>query len=692
MNRFAALVTRFPAAILVLSLILAGISVIGVLKTPINYDIFSYMPKEVESMKGQLIMAEEFKAADTAFVMMKFTNTPDVLKIKMELSVIKGVERVVWISDLVDPSVPDIFIPSELLSLFKKGEHLLLHISFSSSGTSDVTQNAIREIKTRIKEGEAFTGLPVFLYELKELVQQQKMKSILTAVILSGCVTAIATRSLAIPALFLIAMGMGILYNMGTNYFMGSISYLTEALSAVIQLGVTIDFSIFLMHRYREETSGTTDKRQAMINALMRTAHAIIPCALVTMTGFLALAFMRIRIGYDMGMVMAKGVFFGLLGTMIILPALTLIFERFMPIREVKHSDTLLTRMARRLVAWPISLTLILVLLFIPSLYIREHANLSYSLQDILPQNLRSLQAIHEIEKAMGSIELVNILLPKETPRWTQKQTIDAIGRLPGVVQTISLESIVDPAIPDAFIPTLLKEQFTRGAFTLAVVRINLLPGSNEANEMVEKIRKTLKEQKITGAYVSGATPISKDLTDLSATDLARVDLVALIGICLIITVVFLSISIPVVLVAGILLAIFINLSIPYLFGHSIPYITFSCITSIQLGTCVNYAIFLMSRYREERKSHQPKIAMVNSLVGTAPAILTSGMCLFSATVGLVFISDVSMVQSLALMIARGALLAAAIIILLLPGLVLIADKVICATSFGWKKSMVKES
>ena len=688
MNRFAALVTRFPVAILILALILSGISAIGLLKTPINYDIFSYMPKDVESMKGQQIMADHFKAADTAFVMRKFTNIPDVLALKRELAAIEGVERVVWISDLVDPSVPEIFIPSELLSLFKKGEHVMLHIAFTHSGTSDATQKAIREIKNRIEAGEAFTGLPVFLYELKELVQQQKMKSIITAVVLSALVTAIATWSLAIPALFLMAMGIGILYNMGTNYFMGSISYLTEALSAVIQLGVTIDFSIFLMHRYREEKIWTADKRQAMENAILKTANAIIPCALVTMTGFLALVFMRIRIGYDMGMVMAKGVLFGLLATMTVLPALTLLFERFMSIREVKHSESVLTQLAQHLVRRPVALTLILVFLFVPSLYIREHATLSYSLQDILPQNLRSLKAITEIERAMGSIEIVHILFPKETPRWSMKRTMDAIGKVPGVVQTISLESIVDPAIPEAFIPKQLQEQFTRGPYSLSVVRINLLPGSNEANEMVGTIRETLKAQGVTGAYVSGTTPISKDLTDLSAQDLATVDLTGLIGICLIITMVFFSLSIPIVLVTGILLAIFINVSIPYLFGHSIPYITFSCITSIQLGTCVNYAIFLMSRYKEERRTHPPKTAMVASLVGTAPAVLTSGMCLFSATVGLVFISDVSMVQSLALMIARGALLAAAIIILLLPGLILVTDKIICATSVGWKNNM----
>ncbi|HQP32301.1 MAG TPA: MMPL family transporter, partial [Deltaproteobacteria bacterium] len=431
MKTIAHFVTRFPRAILIGSLILSALAAFGALKTPINYDIFSYMPKDVESIQGQLIMAEQFKAADTAFVMLQSTNTADILKIKDDLAAIPGVEKVAWISDIVDPAVPDMFIPGELISLFKKGEHALLHISFANPGASDKTQAAIQKIKVYLDGGRAFTGMPVFLYELKDLVREQKIKAILTAVILSALVTAIATGSVTIPILFLIAMGMGILYNMGTNYFLGSISYITEAVAAVIQLGVTIDFSIFLMHRYREETHTTTDRRQAMVNALQRTAHAIIPCALVTMAGFLALASMRIKLGGDMGIVMAKGVFFGLLSTMLILPALTLIAERYITIRDVKRSSQRITHIAERLVKRPLALTLVFVLLFIPTVYIRQHSHLSYSIQDILPQNLKALQAVHEIEGAMGSIELVNILFPSQTPRWDEPlaQVLDTIDR-----------------------------------------------------------------------------------------------------------------------------------------------------------------------------------------------------------------------------------------------------------------------
>jgi hypothetical protein len=590
-------------------------------------------------------------------------------------------------SDIVDPSVPDVFIPQELIALFKKGEHALLHISFADIAASDRTQASVAAIKAYLTADQAFTGMPVFLYELNEMVKDQEVKSVLTAVILSALVTGIATGSVTVPILFLVAMGLGIIYNMGTNYFLGQISYLTKATAAVIQLGVTIDFSIFLMHRFREETHRTDDRRAAMAHAIQRTAGAIIPCAFVTMAGFLALTTMRVKLGADMGIVMAKGVFFGLLSTMIILPALTLIFERFSAIRDVKGLIRPMTHAAQRLVKYPLTLTMIFVILFIPTGYIRQHSNLSYDIQDIIPQNLKSMQAVKTIQDSMGSIEMTNILFPAETPRWVQKKALDEIAKQPGVIQILALETLVDPTIPASFIPEQVTSRFTKGGYTLAMARLDVLPGSDEGNALVGKIRDILAQENISGALVSGNAPISKDMTDLSAADLVKVDIAGVLSILIIVTIVFASFSIPVVLVAAILLAILINVSIPYLFGHSIPYITFSSITAIQLGTCVNYAIFLMTRYREERMKHTARHAMTLSLVGTAPAIITAGLCLFCATIGMVFISDVSMVQSLSLMIGRGALLAVVVTLILLPGVILTFDKIICATSYGWSKA-----
>ena len=691
MKSFAKLISHHPAMVLILASVLAGVAVLGALKTTINYDIFSYVPKDVESIKGQAIMAHAFNAADTTFVLLNTTDTAEILNLKQDLEKINGIEAVSWISDLLDPSVPDFLIPNALLSLYKNGNYALLHITYTGSATSVQTQNAVREIKNHIGSNKPFTGLPVFLYELRDLVRDQKVKSILTAVVLSMAVTALATGSIMTPFLFLITIGAGVLFNMGTNCFMGSISYITEALSAVIQLGVTIDFSILLMHRYQEELRGSESPAQAMQKALEKTMVALIPCALVTMTGFLALVFMKITIGFDMGFVMAKGVFFGFLCTMTILPALTLIVGRFITMGQAKKAPANLRGLAAMIIRYPLVITIIMVLLLVPSFYIRQHANLSYSLQDILPQNLASLRALPEIEAAMGPIELVNILFPKTTPRYVQAQALDVIEKLPGVVRVLSLDRLVDPAVPQDFVPDLLRQRFTQENYTLAVARITFPMGSDDGNALVGDIRRILDENGIHNTYVAGNSAISKDLTDLSAADLETIDFAALIGICLIITLFFTSATIPFILVAGIMLAIFINVSIPYLLGNRIPYITFSTITAIQLGTCVNYAIFLMSRYREERRRNDPIPSMINSLSGTIPTIFTSAMCLFCATIGLVFISDVSMVQSLALMIGRGALLGAGVIIFLVPGVILLTDKLICLTSFGWKKTRMKE-
>ena len=692
MKIFAEVITKYPRTILIVALLFAAIAAVGTIKTPINYDIFSYMPQEVESIKGQNIMAQEFKAADTAYVLIKTRQTSQILKIKDDLSAIPGIEKVAWLSDLVDPSVPDVFIPPEVLGLFKKGDYALLHLSFINPAKTTATQDAIGGIKSYLKgvDGEHFfTGLPVFVYEDKLLVKEQLPKCMATAVILTLIVTWIATGSFVVPILFLVSMGLAILYNQGTNFFLGSISVLTNSFTPVVQLGVTIDFSIFLMHRFREECLHM-DKHAAMAKAIEKTAMAIIPCAMVTMAGFLALSFMQIRIGLNLGLVMAKGVFFGLLATIIILPAMTMTFERYIKVRDVHATQKRFAPVAKRLLARPILLFICFLILFIPAGYARYHTRLSYNLQDVIPQNLESMQAVPKISHAMGSMEMVNILFPRQTPRWLQKQAIDRVSEIPGVIQAIALESLADPTIPESFIPQQARERFTQGGYTQTIVRVNVRPGSKEGNALIQGMRDILKQQKIAGTYVSGVTATSKDMSDISVTDLVKVDLLGLIMVILIIAVMLTSVSIPVILVASIQLAIFLNLTITYVTGSLIPYITLACLSSVQLGSCVNYAIFLISRYREERQTLLPRAAMQKSLLGTAPAILTSGLCLFCSTIGLVFISDVSMFKVLALLIGRGALISVAVILILLPGVIMVCDKLIRATSFGWKK-LIKE-
>jgi len=692
MKKIAALVITNPRIVLAIAAVLAILSAVGAIFTPVNYDILSYMPQNVESVKGQNIMGQEFKAANKAYLLIKTKQTSQILKIKNDLAAIQGVENVTWLSDLVDPSVPDVFIPPEVMGLYKKGDYALLHLSFIDPAKTTAAQDTVIRIKSYLKGVKSehfFTGMPVFVYEDKILVNEQVPKCMAIATILTLIVIWMATGSFVVSLLFLSSMGLAIIYNQGTNFFLGSISVSTYSFAPVVQLGVTIDFSIFLMHRFREECL-RMDKPAAMATAIEKTAMAIIPCAMATMAGFLALTFMQMRIGLDIGLVMAKGVFLGLLATVTILPALILTFERYIKMRDVQIAKERFTPAVKNLLKRPVLLLVCFLILFIPASYARYHTKLSYNLQDITPQDLKSMQAVPKISQAMGSMEIIDILFPRQTPRWIQKQAIDRINKLPGVIQAIALESLADPAIPESFIPQQARERFTHGEYTRAIVRVNVLSGSKEGNDLIQNIRNIIKQQNITGAYVSGVMATCKDMTDMSVTDLVRVDIMGLILVGFIITVMLTSVSIPFILMAGIQLAIFLNLTITYFNGNFIPYITLASLSSIQLGSCVNYAIFLIARYREERHISLPNEAMQKSLLGTAPAIFGSGLCLFCSTIGMVFISDIEMFKSLALLIGRGALISVAVVLILLPGVIIVCDKLILFTSLGWKK-VIKE-
>ncbi|MEA2102012.1 MAG: MMPL family transporter [Thermodesulfobacteriota bacterium] len=685
MKKIAHFIVQYPRAIVALALVLAVFAGIQTIRTPMNYDIFSYLPDDVESVKGQLIMTEEFNAADTAFAMIEGDKIAHVRKVKADLEAIDGVDHVEWITDMVDPSIPHSFIPEEILSLYKKGGKSLLYIFFSDQAASDQTIEATGEIETYLK-GAPFTGMPAFVYELKQLVESQRNKSVIAAVVLSALVTAIATGSFIIPILILSSIGVGIVYNMGTNSLLGGISYITGAVAAVIQLGVTFDFSIFLLHRYREELHCLDDEVQAMENAIHLTFSSIMPSALTTMAGFLALSLMRVRIGLDMGVVMSKGVFIGFLTTLIVLPALVLVLKKRINLRAMHESKARYDRFSGWLVDHSMVLSIIFVLVFIPAIYGKYHTGLSYDIQKMLPQGLHAIESIEQIESTMGSVEMIDILFDENTAASRRKAALDQVEGLPGVIRVISMTKVVDPSIPKTFIPGFLTDRFVHGGWMHAVVRISVKPGTDEGNQLVTSIRDIIRDSGIEGYCVAGLTPMSKDLFDISQADIIHVNMASLIAILAIVTIVFMSVSIPVILVAAIQLAIFINLAIPFYMSSTIPYITFTSISAIQLGSTVDYAILLMSRYKHERQGLNPRDAMIKALSGSIPAILIAGFSLFAATIGVVFISDVDTLKSLSLMIARGALISMTVIICLLPSIIVVSDRIIRATSLGWKK------
>lgn len=692
MKRIAHFVSNNPVKIFVVITLLMIPAAISAIFTPINYDIFTYLPGNVESVRGQLIMQKVYNSADTAFVLLNTADSSEVLKIKNDLAAIDGVQKVMWISDLVDPSIPDFMIPKEILSVYKKGNNSMLHISFSETSAMERTQKAVENISAYLNPSVPFTGFPVFIYQLRQLIEKQKIQSITFAVIVSAIVIAIATGSLVTPLVLLAAIGSGIIFNMGTNFLAGSISYLTAAVAAVIQLGVTFDFSIYVINRYKEEFRIHRDEKVAMAIALERSFHAIFPAAMVTIAGFMALAVMKIKIGMDMGIVMSKGVLWGLVMSLVYLPAMVLIFNRFIRIREVNKLHIANEKFVGVLVKHRYTLFVIFLILFVPAVWGQRHVNLSYSIEDMMPQDLKAIVAVGDISKTMGSVEMANVIFDKNTPDWQIKKAINELKKNKAVEQTISLYDNVDLSIPDSFIPENVKATFNRGDYKSAMLRLSVKPGTIEGNQAVDEIRATIKTAGINDAIVTGLCATSKDLTSLSEKDIKLVDMLSLISIFIIIAIAFKSISIPIIMILNVQLAILINLCIPYFMGNSVPFITFTAISAIQLGTTVNYSIFLMARYKEERHQHEKRQAIIKTVSGSLPSIFMSALSLLAATLSLVFVSNVGTIQALAGMIGRGAVISMAVIVLFMPPIIMVLDRFIVYTSLGWRKSSVLDN
>ncbi len=693
LDLFAAGICRHRRKVLVIALVLAIPAFLSALTVSVNYDIFSYMPEKVESVRGQRILEEKYHSAATGFVLLEKRSIARLLHLKQDLAAIDGVSRVIWLSDFVDPAIPGFFVPPAIREVFQKGDRVLLVLLFAHPTASDKTMAAVSRVRERLQEASlrAYTGLPVLLEDLTRLVNQEKVRAIIAAVVVSTLVVGLAMGSVAVPFLFLFSIGLAVIYNMGTNFLQGSISYVTEAVAAVIQLGVTFDFSIFLTHRFHEETSRYPNPHQAMREAIRGTFRAVAPAALTTIAGFLSLGLMQIGIGLDMGIVMAKGVFLGLVTSLTVLPALLLLTHERIRVRDVGSAARRYRSGASFLMRYRLLLLILFVLIFLPALYGRYRAELSYSIQDMLPENMPSVQAMDTIKKTMGYIEVANIILPEETPRPIVGALTQSLNRMPFVDRAVSLASLADPAVPESFVPGAVKQVFNKGGYTqiLAVLTVEL--GTDAATAAVTDIRKLVSGYDVSESYVAGTAAITRDLVELSGEDIARVNKASLICVLLIVALMFGSAAIPVILVAGIQLAIYINLALPYYLGHAIPFLTFTAISAIQLGTTVDYAILLMSRYQEERRQAGPVPAMVESLCGTTPAILISGMSLFAATIGMVFISHVDTLRSMALMIGRGALISMSVIVLLVPAVIVIFDKLIVFTSFGWRKNSARE-
>lgn len=686
MKRFARFVVDKRILVIVIALMLVIPSVLGYIATYINYDILTYLPEDLESIIGKEYLENDFKIASTAMITIENMTNNDIQSLKKEFSEIEGVDKVLWIDDLVDLSVPQEVLPKELNDVFYSDDATLMVVTFEDSGSSESTINAMGEIKSKLKSNCFLGGLSALVEDTKELSDKEVPIYTMIAIGLLLIVLFMGTESFIIPFIFLIGIGFAILYNFGTNFFLGQISYVTKSLATVLQLGITMDFSIFLLHRFEEEKINQPDEKEAMIIAIRKTITSITGSSLTTIAGFLAMCTMTLTLGMDIGIVMAKGVVLGLLSTVTILPALIIIFNK--PIQKYRHK-TLIPKMEKTshfIIKHRVKILVVFLLMIIPFGIAQANTQVYYTLADSLPDDLVSVEGTNKLKEEFNMTSTEFVLVDENLKNYQINELVSKIKDFDGVEQVLSYEEFAGGGIPEEFIPNDIKNLFVNGGKRMIIVNSRFGTATDEENALLDNINSVIKEYD-QNALITGEAAMTRDLIKIADTDFTNVTFASVIAVFLIITLVFRSVSIPIILVASIEAAITINMGIPYLTGTIMPFISGIVVGTIQLGATVDYAILMTNRFREERiGGKSPVDAAQAAIANCSQSILSSGFAFFSATIGVALISKIELIKSLCLLISRGALISMVTIIFVLPAILIICSKLIDKTTYRWLK------
>ena len=678
-------IVKFRVPILILSIILLIPAVWGYVNTRINYDVLTYLPEDIETMQGQEIMTNDFGIGAFSMLMVDGMEDKEIVKLKEKVEKVDGVENVLWYDSLADISVPQSVLPSKLYDEYNTEDGTMMAVFFKDGTSSDETMKAITEIRKITGEQCFLSGMSAIVEDTKELAEKETPLYVLIAVALSALVLAITMESIFVPVLFLLSIGIAIVYNLGTNVFFGEISYITKALAAVLQLGVTMDYSIFLMHSYQEQqVRYNGDKERAMAHAISQTFSSVIGSSVTTVAGFIALCFMSFTLGKDIGIVMAKGVIFGVLVCVTVLPSMILCCDKI--IEKTKHK-LLLSNMDKPSAFitkhYKVWIVVFLVLLF-PAIYGNNHTKIYYDIADSLPSTLDSNVANAELKKDFDMSNIHMVMLDRSMDAKQKSKMFDEIDSVKGVKWTISMNSLIGPAVPDSMIPNDIKEMLQSDDYELAFVCSEYESATEKVNTQIASIDKIVKSYD-KNAMVIGEAPLMKDLEDVTNVDLVNVNALSIAAIFIIIMIIFKSISLPIILVAVIEFAIMVNMAIPFYQGTSLPFVASIVIGAIQLGATVDYAILMTTRYQKERQRGRDKMEAISIAHKTSmPSIISSGLSFFAATFGVACYSQVEMIGSICTLLARGAIISMVVVILILPAMFMIFDKVICKTSIGF--------
>lgn len=678
-------IAKHKYLIILISILLMIPSVIGMAKTRVNYDILSYLPDTLETIKGQDIMVDEYGMGAFSMVVVENMELKDVQKLEDAYSEIDHVKDVLWYDDVADLSLPVEMIPKDLREAFFKGDATMMLVLFDNTTSSDEAMEALTEMR-KISNDQCFlSGMTGIVTDIKNLALSEMPAYVVIAAILCFIVLQLFTDSFLVPLFFLLSIGISILYNMGTNVFLGEISYITQALVAVLQLGVTMDYSIFLLSSYEENKERFPDDRErAMGHAIANTFKSIVGSSVTTIAGFAALCFMTFALGRDLGIVSAKGVVIGVICCVTVLPAMILIFDK--PIEKTKHKpliksmDRLSGFITKHYKIW---LVIFLVLLA-PAIYGNSNTKIYYNIAKSLPSTLESNVANEKLEEDFDMSVLHMVMMDKNMDAKDKRDMLNAIDEVDGVKWTISLNSLVGATIPDSMIPKDIKSMLQSDNWELAFVCSQYQSATEEVNSQIAQINDIVKGYD-ENAMVIGEAPMMKDLEDVTNIDLQSVNTVSMAAIFIIIMIIFKSISLPIILVAVIEFAIAVNMAVPFYQNISLPFVASIVVGTIQLGATVDYAILMTSRYQKERSRGKSKKEAVSAAhKASLESIITSGLSFFAATFGVSAYSKVDMIGSICTLLSRGALISVVVVALVLPAMFLIFDKVICKTSINF--------
>jgi predicted RND superfamily exporter protein len=690
--KLARFISHHSKPILLIALALIIPAVIGTIKTQVNYDTLSYLPTDLDSMKGQLILDQGFGSAASVFLLVDDQPTRALLDIKERVAAVPGVRAVVWLDDMIDPAVPREILPDAIRNSLFAGNSTLMIVEFQGSSTDPLTMSAVDGIREVAGPTVKVAGSAAMNRDSQLQSTKESPLYLLLAITFCMFVLALAMESYLIPFVFLAEIGLTILFNMGSNVFFGQISYLTQSLAAILQLGVTMDFSIFLLHRYDEERKRFSDKKEAMAEAISRTFVTVSGGALTEIAGFLSLSVMDLGLGRDIGFVMAKGVFFGVLGTMTVLPSIILLLDG--PIHKLRHRPILPTfkGTAAFVSKHSILLSILFVLLFAPAIIGRERTHQYYNLTDVLPKDFPSLVATDKLKNDYHMMTTHFVLVKDDLPPQDIRQLLSEVEGIKGVSGVIAVEKYLGALIPEEFLPDSVRSLFKNAGKEMFIVNSLYKTASPEGNEQLDAIMAMAKRYD-PESLVTGEGALTKDFVKVATADFRRVDLVSIVAIFAIILIIFTSISLPVILVGSIELAIYINMALPYFLNESIPFIASIFIGCIQLGVTIDYAILLVTRFKEElRKGFDRHTAMRLALQGSARSILTSGLALYAATSGVTIISKMVLLKTICTLISRGAIVSMIVIIFLLPSLLVLFEGVVSRTSLNWRRPLVRKS